>query len=180
MILGAVVAGGAVLACTGGGGALPGEQSMWESSPSTRERAQNSRESAPSSTERASTTQEGTGGTSAEPTAQNGGGSGGLDCTGTYTCQEVGDDDRDTIALSSVNGACVIVASKSTTFTLAADGTLLVNGQAGGSWARTSNGFTATTAAGTIVCTKGTSVQTGTGDGTTGKPAAPADAGVKK
>jgi hypothetical protein len=116
-------------ACVGGGGDLGGDfdghhegaRGAFESPGSTREAAGMGGESSPTRTEGA--------GTSGERPP---GGSGTLDCNGTYTCTvstgietEIGE-----IRLSERNGACTIEGQA----TLAPDGQIVVGGQVVGRW----------------------------------------------
>jgi hypothetical protein len=165
-----VLAGVAAIACVGGGGRIDDAMTTWDPASPTQERADKSSEGAPPFNEGAPASQESMG-ASAEPGpgAQGGGGVGaaaGFDCSGTYTCQEAGDDDLDTVVLTSANGVCSIPAGKSTSLVLATDGTLLLNGKAVGSWQPTADGFTATTSEGQITCTKGGSAGNSSGAAT--------------
>jgi hypothetical protein len=144
----------AAVACTGGGGSLNDSLETWDSPPGSVERGADTREGAPGPRERPPGGQDApTGSVEPGPGAQSGGG--GFDCSGPYTCQEVGDDDRDTITLSVVDGDCTIPVSKTTVFVLAPDGAMVFNGKRVGSWQPTSTGFTASTDEGSIDCTKG-------------------------
>lgn len=170
----AVVISGGAFACVGGGGPLSDGMSTWDPSPSSLERAENTREPAPGFREVAPSSRE-TVGASAEPGpgAQGGGGAGagGLDCSGTYRCVEEGDDDVDEVTLVSANGVCFVPAGGNAVLVLGPDGSLLLNGQSVGSWQATAGGFVATSEDGTVTCTKGGgqgSTGTGGGGGTGG------------
>jgi hypothetical protein len=149
----AIVVGAGVVACTGGGGSLSEGMRTWESAPGSQDRAQNSNEGAPAFGERAPGSQDGVA-VSAEPGPGAQSGAGGFDCSGTYTCQEDGDDDLDTVVLTSVNGVCSI-SSGNAGLVFGADGSLTAGGERVGSWKATANGFTATVGKDTVTCTKG-------------------------
>lgn len=144
---------GAAVACVGGGGGLAGAFESWETSPRTGEPAGNTQERPPVSTESHS-----------ESSGAGGGGAGALDCSGTYLCQEVGDDDTDRVTLrSTAGGGC-----SAEELVLEADGRLTVKGRAVGSWSMTGTGFSVVTPSGTVNCTKASADSSSRGDSNQG------------
>ena len=181
----AIVVSGGVFACVGGGGPLSDAMTTWDPTPSSLEGAGSTREPPPGFREVAPPSRE-PAGASAEPGpgAQGvGSGAGGFDCSGTYTCRELGDDDDDEVTFFSLNGVCT-AQSGNNILVLASDGTILLNGQNVGSWQGNAGGLTVTTDDGTVSCTKGSRGRgqgdgsgNGGGSGSSNRPPAPGSGG---
>ncbi|MDF2692981.1 MAG: hypothetical protein K0S65_1364 [Labilithrix sp.] len=153
-IAAAVFVGGSV-ACVGGGGALEGGMTTWDSAGNSREGTPISTEGATNSREPAPPWTEGAGSSSEPgPGAQGGGGGGGFSCSGSFVCQVSGDDDVDTIVLGTVNGNCSITGGDSDNVVFESNGTLSSKGKPIGTWQATPTGFTATADEETITCTR--------------------------
>jgi hypothetical protein len=156
-----IVSAGA-LACTGGGGTGGAGIDTWESASSTNEGAANSREPARTFAERAGHTTEGPPrSTEGAPGSQVGGQAAGdttsrlpdLDCSGTYKCIKVGDDNVVTYKPSVVSGFCIVngmIVDRGGNLLSAEDGKTVV-----GTWSGKAP-VTITTGNDTRICTKDT------------------------
>ena len=154
-----IIVSGTTFACVGGGGTAQGDLTTWDPAVSTYEGAGTTQERGSGAAEPAA-------GSSSEAASGDGQrGAGGFDCSGTYICAEPGDDDRDSVTLSTVGGVCS-AGSGNSMVVLGSQGTVTRNGRVLGTWQATGSGFTFTTSEGSITCVKASSA-TGSGSSMT-------------
>jgi hypothetical protein len=168
-----------VIACTGGGGALPGFTDGWEED--TGERSQ--REVPTNGTERPAASQESpTNGQDLAPGSGGGGGTTAFVCSGVYACSVTSKGQTVTvnIRLQNQNGQCTANGA-----VLAPDGTIKSTKDGGedeGTWKSYGNTLTVTTEDGSFTCvrtsatgggTSGSSSSGGSGGGSTLDASAP-------
>jgi hypothetical protein len=169
-VIAALVAiGGAVIACTGGASGVPAEMDTQERAPASQERASSTLERASSTLERPARSQEPAPVSTQSPPGAGASGpgatpGGAFDCSGTFICTEVGDDDSDTVSLSMRNGVCTAEGQ----VVLESDGRLSSNGRTVGSWSLTGTGISVVVGDDVSNCVRGSLAGSGSSSSSSG------------